>query len=134
MLRGYRKFVSLQHTCNLNETADFNRLFDDKLKIMEGNYYDDVRAVTSSISLISELINEHFHPLEQFSNNAKWLLLRQFVCPFLITSRAYLTSKNFPELNESRFMITYHHYASLDALEKVFDVEECKTSPIRMAE
>lgn len=135
MLRGYRKFVSLQRTTrNLNETTNFNKLFDDKMEIIEGNYSDDIAAVRSSLSLVSEFINEHFHPLEQFNTNVKWLLLRQFFCPFLIVSRAYLSSKHFPQMDDSRFMLTYNHYASLDSLDKVFDVEQCKVEPSRMAE
>jgi hypothetical protein len=94
----------------------------------------DIAAIRNSLSLVSEFINEHFHPLEQFNTNVKWLLLRQFFCQFLIISRSYLSSKNFPQLDDSRFMLTYNHYASLESLERVFAVENCKVEPSRMAE
>jgi hypothetical protein len=135
MLRGYRKFVALQRTTrNLNETTNFNKLFDEQINIVEGNYSDDIASIRSSLSLVSELINEHFHPLENFNTSLKWLMLRQFFCQFLIISRSYLSSKYFPELDDPRFMLTYNHFASLETLERVFAVENCKVEPSRMAE
>jgi hypothetical protein len=54
MLRGYRKFVSLQKTTrNLDESTNFNKLFDDQMELIEGNYSDDISAIRNSLSLVS---------------------------------------------------------------------------------
>lgn len=135
MVKGYRKFVSLQRISrNLNTTMNFNNLLDDQVSIIEGNYLDDIAAIRNNISLVSELINGHFHPLKTFNTSTKWLMLQQFFCQFLVAAGSYRSSKTFPRLDDPRFMITYNHYASINALERFFDVENCKVEPNRMGE
>jgi hypothetical protein len=40
-------------------------------QLIEGNYTDDITAIRNSLSLVSEFINEHFHPLEKFNTSVK---------------------------------------------------------------
>lgn len=87
----------------------------------------------NDLSLVSEMISDHFVPLSRFSVTAKWALLRNFFCPFILTERAFNTARLFPDKNDTRMLISSRHYAQLNNLSKFFDVEHCKGAPAEVA-
>ncbi|KAI6178417.1 Nuclear hormone receptor family member nhr-12 [Aphelenchoides besseyi] len=135
MLCGYKKAMALQRTArNLNETTNFNRLFDDNTAPIPGNYCDNIAALHDFVPIVSEMINSSFRPLNSFDTSVKWTLLRQFFCQFIIAYRSYITAQQFPELDDPRFMITFDHFTSINEMDKFFSVSHCKVEPSRMAE
>uniref|UniRef100_A0AC35F981 Uncharacterized protein n=1 Tax=Panagrolaimus sp. PS1159 TaxID=55785 RepID=A0AC35F981_9BILA len=130
ILRGYKKLCSLRKTTNrLRDEAGLLKLFDDNVEITEGTYNDNVATIKNDLSLVSEMISDHFVPLSRFSVNAKWALLRNFFCPFILLERSFNTARLFPDKNDQRMLISSRHYAQLDNLAKFFDVENCKGTP-----
>ncbi|KAI6241306.1 Nuclear hormone receptor family member nhr-12 [Aphelenchoides fujianensis] len=134
MIRGYKKALALQRTArNLNETTNFNRLFDSVQQPTTGTYREDIAAIHAAVPIVSEMINSHFRPLEKFETHVKWTLFRQFFSQFIIVKRSYLSAQHFSKIDDPRCMISPDHYCSLDELDRFFDVEQCKTEPVRMA-
>jgi hypothetical protein len=73
MLKGYRKFCCLRRTANtLNTNGGIHKLFDDKLELTPGTYWDNIASLKEGLSLISEMVDSHFPPLmNYFSTDAK---------------------------------------------------------------
>ncbi|KAI1704191.1 ligand-binding domain of nuclear hormone receptor domain-containing protein [Ditylenchus destructor] len=138
MLRGYKKFNCLRKTAvnlrNCENGGALHRLFDETLELVEGSYTDHVTSLKNDLSLISEMVNDHFLPLSNFSVESKWSLLRNFFCPFVMSERTHSSMKNFPDPNDMRFMISARHYSNLNNLSAFFNVKENKSDPGRMAE
>uniref|UniRef100_A0A915EQL1 Nuclear receptor domain-containing protein n=1 Tax=Ditylenchus dipsaci TaxID=166011 RepID=A0A915EQL1_9BILA len=135
MLRGYQRFKNLRKTAtNLNNTGSLYQLFDDNQELIEGTYADNVISLKNDLSLVSDMINDHFLPLGTFSTDSKWALLRNFFCPFVMTERSYNSVKKFPDKQDTRFVISSRHYTDFRNLRSFFDVDSCKVDPNRMAD
>uniref|UniRef100_A0A183CEH4 Uncharacterized protein n=1 Tax=Globodera pallida TaxID=36090 RepID=A0A183CEH4_GLOPA len=138
MLRGYRRFKTLRlsaHylTGNLsqNQLQQTLTLLGDceEKDLVLANYADNVNILRTDLSLLSEMVEQSFPPLQgAFSMDSKWALLRNFLCPFFIAERSHLTAQRFPP-NDTRFVASPYHYFDLARLDHFFAVEQCKTRP-----
>ncbi|KAH7723710.1 CBN-NHR-12 protein [Aphelenchoides avenae] len=134
MLKGYRKFCCLRRTAgSLSSNGAIQKLFEDKMEFVQGTYLDNVTSMKQTISLVSDMVNSHFAPLERFSTESKWSLLRNFFCPFVATERSFFTVQHFPDKDDTRFLISSRHYSDLNSLNGFFDVDVCKVEPERVA-
>uniref|UniRef100_A0AC34R2R2 Uncharacterized protein n=2 Tax=Panagrolaimus sp. JU765 TaxID=591449 RepID=A0AC34R2R2_9BILA len=132
--RGYKKLCSLRKTTNrLRQEAGLMKLFDDNLELTEGTYNDNVTTIKNDLSLVSEMISDHFIPLARFSVDAKWLLLRNYFSSFICAERSVNTSRMFPNKEDARMLISCQHYINLRNMDKFFDVPGCKGTPREVA-
>lgn len=132
--KGYKKLCSLRKTTSrLRQEAGLMKLFDDDIELTEGNYNDNVATIKSDLSLVSEMISDHFIPLGRFSVDSKWLLLRQFFPSFIGGERAVNSARMFPDKNDNRVIISGQHYVALNNMAKFFDVPGCKKAPKEVA-
>uniref|UniRef100_A0A914I6W0 Nuclear receptor n=1 Tax=Globodera rostochiensis TaxID=31243 RepID=A0A914I6W0_GLORO len=136
MLRGYRRFKTLRlsaHylTGNLSQNQLQQTLLGDceEKDLVLANYADNVNILRTDLSLLSEMVEQSFPPLQgAFSMDSKWALLRNFLCPFFIAERSHLTAQRFPP-NDTRLVASPYHYFDLARLDHFFAVEQCKTRP-----
>jgi len=109
------------------------KLFDDDIELTEATYDDNVATIKSDLSLVSEMISDHFIPLGRFSVDSKWLLLRQFFPGFIGCERAVNSARMFPDKNDNRVIISGQHFVTLNNMAKFFDVPGCKKAPTEVA-
>ncbi|KAE9555451.1 hypothetical protein FO519_001306 [Halicephalobus sp. NKZ332] len=132
--KGYRKLCSLRKTTSrLRQETGLMKLFDDNIELTEATYNDNVATIKSDLSLVSEMISDHFIPLGRFSVDSKWLLLRQFFPGFIGGERAVNSSRMFPDKNDNRVLISSQHFVTLNNMAKFFDVPGCKKPPKEVA-
>jgi len=132
--KGYRKLCSLRKTTSrLRQEAGLMKLFDDDIELTEATYNDNVATIKSDLSLVSEMISDHFIPLGRFSVDSKWLLLRQFFPGFIGGERAVNSARMFPDKDDNRVIISGQHFVTLNNMAKFFDVPGCKKAPTDVA-
>uniref|UniRef100_A0A7E4V5F2 Nuclear receptor domain-containing protein n=1 Tax=Panagrellus redivivus TaxID=6233 RepID=A0A7E4V5F2_PANRE len=132
--RGYKKLCNLRRTtCRLREGVGLMKLFEENFEIREGTYDESIATIKSDLSLVSEMISDHFVPLARFSVESKWLLLRNFFGSFLIAEHGVNTARVFPKIDDPRVLFSYRHYANIDNLNRFFTVPACKSEPVEVA-
>ncbi|CAD5227030.1 unnamed protein product [Bursaphelenchus xylophilus] len=133
MIRGYKMLEQLRQYGRGGHVLG-NILNKEQMSLSEGNYIDDMECIRSDLPLVSQMINNHFYPISQFSLEVKWALLRNFFCPFIMAERAFRTARYIPENEDQWLLISNEKFINYRAMDKFCDVPNCKIEPARLAQ
>ncbi|KAI1699792.1 zinc finger, c4 type (two domains) domain-containing protein [Ditylenchus destructor] len=129
------KYDSSTSSLFMNPEAILSRMCFQKMgELIEGTCTDNRIALSKDFLLISKMVNDHFHPLDNFSVDSKWSLIYNFHGSFALADTTYRSIKYFPGKDDTRFMVSGRHYADHRQLLKFYNAKESTTDPNLMAE
>uniref|UniRef100_A0A915LUF5 Nuclear receptor domain-containing protein n=1 Tax=Meloidogyne javanica TaxID=6303 RepID=A0A915LUF5_MELJA len=104
MLKGYLKLENKNYSYKKDENEEGKEII-----MKEGNYTENVDSIKAESFSVSEMIEEHFFKLlnsNNFNSETRWTMLRNFFFPFILAYRSFVSSKCFPNPEDTRLIAT----------------------------
>ncbi|CAK5046783.1 unnamed protein product [Meloidogyne enterolobii] len=133
MLKGYLKLENKNYSYKKDENEG-----EKEIMMKEGNYTENVDSIKAESFSVSEMIEEHFFRLlnsNNFNSETRWTMLRNFFFPFVLAYRSFISSKCFPNPEDTRLISTPGKtFFDVCHLQRFFNVEQCLTDPESIAQ
>nr|CAD2168905.1 unnamed protein product [Meloidogyne enterolobii] len=133
MLKGYLKLENKNYSYKKDENEG-----EKEIMMKEGNYTENVDSIKAESFSVSEMIEEHFFRLlnsNNFNSDTRWTMLRNFFFPFVLAYRSFISSKCFPNPEDTRLIATPGKtFFDVCNLQRFFNVEQCLTDPESIAQ